>query len=175
MVNWDHNAKLIAGLWPQYAPTPEEKALYAERLGHRRQDWLEEALKRHRSEDHDGAFKPRLSRIIAHYDQIRESGDDKREGPKQNERHEAVTWEQVEADDQAMTADILGWPGERVAAAVAYVATLDERVMGTKPVKEPETDPRKWTRFLRGMVWAADERLRRPQTGRRSLDARKGG
>lgn len=75
MTTWEDNRKRIAGLWPQYAPTDDEKALFAERLGHRRQDWLEEALKRHRSEDHDGAYKPKLSRIIAHYDDIRQAGD----------------------------------------------------------------------------------------------------
>lgn len=74
MVTWDGNRKLIAGLWPGYEPTAEEKALYAERLSHRRQDWLEEAIKRHRSEDANGAYKPMLSKIIAHYNDIAEAG-----------------------------------------------------------------------------------------------------
>lgn len=117
MVTWDDNRKLMAGLWPGYEASPEEKALYAERLGHRRQDWLEEALKRHRSEDHDGSHKPRLSRIIAHYDAIRSSGDEQ-DAPSPFRKWRA-TWE-----DGQMRLWASDYLFDSEAAAIAYARTM---------------------------------------------------
>ena len=157
MTTWEDNRKRIAGLWPQYEPTDDEKALFAERLGHRRQDWLEEALKRHRSEDHDGAYKPKLSRIIAHYDDIRQAGDKATSGPTVNERAEQVTAQQVEADAQAVLADMLEWDGNRRRAAVAELQRLGVADL-FGPTSYPD-DVRKWSRTARGLAHAADERM----------------
>ena len=159
MVTWEANRRLIAGLWPQYAPTPEEMALFAERLGHRRQDWLEEALKRHRSEDHDGAFKPRLSRVIAHYDAIRTAGDRADSaGPAVNERTERVTAEDCESDAQCVLAEMLGWSPDRRAAVVAEMRRVG---VATLAAGDPYPDDvRKWSRAARGLAHAIDERIR---------------
>ena len=82
MATWETNRKLMTGLWPNHKPSAEERDLFAERLANRRQDWLEIALKSHRAEDADGAFKPKLSRIITQYQLIAEAGEDRGGGVK---------------------------------------------------------------------------------------------